>query len=194
MSEIEKSKRSEEEQIEIEDKVLTFSEAGWTQRQIVEELGISFSSIKEYKERALSRMVLPDSETAAKEDVLFYDQIIREGIRMLGHPELGPSATNRPNLLGRVIEARKARSKAVKEHHEREAAAYGGGTLFDWVTWADSEGILDENMRAIQAWDERGQPEDVDVNDLHRDPSDGVYKLKSEFIEGTSDSHEQDDS
>ena len=180
MSEI--VRRTDDEQVEIEDKVLTLSEAGYSQRDIVDELGISFSSIKPYKERALARVVLPDSETVTKEDVLFYDTIIREGIKMLNHPELGPAATNRPQLLRQIIDARKARSKAIKEHHDREDSMYGGGTLFDWVTWADSEGVLDGNMRAIRAWDERGQPEDVDVNDLELDPTDNVYKMRSEFI------------
>ena len=90
------AKRTDEEQVEIEDQVLTLTEAGWTQRDIVNESGIAFKSIAPYKERALSRMTLPDSETVTKSDVLFYDNIIREGIKMLRHPELGPSATNRP--------------------------------------------------------------------------------------------------
>ena len=181
------AKRSDEEQQEIEDAVLALTEAGWTQREITKELGISSKSIQPYRERALQRIAIPDHDTAVRENILQLQYVMDECKRRLSDKNMPITATNVPNLLHQYTKARAELNKVLEVGNKKKLELGFEGTFFEYIqNHMDSfeevtSGAMRENSKRIDAWTER---DDVEHStQLERDPVDGVFKLPSEFIE-----------
>lgn len=108
------AKRTNEEQHEIEDSVLALTEAGWTQREITKELGISSKSIQPYRERALERIAIPDHDQAVRENIVQLQYVMNECKRRLSDKNMPITATNVPNLLHQYTRARAELNKVLE--------------------------------------------------------------------------------
>lgn len=182
------AKRTDDEQHEIEDSVLALTEAGWTQREITNELGISSKSIKPYRERALSRIAIPDHDTAVQENIVQLQYVMDECRRRLSDKNLPITATNVPNLLHQFTRARAELNK-VLEVGQKQKVEFGlEGTLFDFLKNNTeyyeeiTSAAMHEDAKRRDAWMERDDADDLHSADLDRDPADGVFKLPSEFL------------
>ena len=183
MSEIDKRKRSEEEQIELENQVLALKEAGWTQREITKELSISSKSIQPLYENALARIPIPDKETVQRENIVELRYVMDECRRRLADPDLPNTATNVPNLLHQFTRARAELNKVLEVGIKNKVELGIDGTLFDLIKSnpAYYEGVTNEIHAENDQRKKTADELDVDVDDLVFDESDEVYKLPSEI-------------
>lgn len=127
------AKRTDEQQAEIEDSVLALTEAGWPQRDIVKELGISFSSIQPYRERALSRIQIPDHDMAVRENIIQLQYVMDECRRRLADKDMPITATNVPNLLHQYTRARAELNKVLELTNKSRITHGVDGTFAEFL-------------------------------------------------------------
>lgn len=153
MGELEK--RTEEQQIEIEDAVLALSEAGWSQREITKELGISSKSIRPYRERALSRIPIPDHETAVKENIVQLQYVMDECKRRLSDKNLPITATNVPNLLHQYTRARAELNKVLEVGNKTKIEHGISGTFYEMlIGFANNGGFASDGFTIVEPLDD----------------------------------------
>lgn len=193
MGEIER--RNEEEQQEIEDSVLALTEAGWTQREIARELNISRKSIQPYRERALSRITIPDHDQAVRENIVQLQYVMDECKRRLSDKDMPITATNVPNLLHQYTRARAELNKVLEVGNRSKVDIGLDNTLHGWMM--ANLGVAEEAMQAGLHEDAQRRdaslnyPDDVSMDDLELDPADNVFKLPSEFVDGANGDSEK---
>lgn len=122
-------RRDEEEQHEVEDSVLALTEAGWSQRDIAAELNISRKSIQPYRERALSRITIPDHDQAVRENIIQLQYVMDECKRRLSDKDMPITATNVPNLLHQFTRARAELNKVLEVGNKNKVELGIDGTL-----------------------------------------------------------------
>lgn len=192
------AKRTEEEQHEIEDSVLALTEAGWTQREITKELSISFKSIAPYRERALSRITIPDHDMAVRENIVQLQYVMDECKRRLSDKDMPITATNVPNLLHQFTRARAELNKVLEVGNRSKIELGLDNTLHGWMM--SNLDVAEETMQAGLHEDAQRRdasmnyPDSVGMDDLELDPSDGVYKLPSEIEDDANGDSGKNDS
>ncbi len=136
------ARRTDEEQVDVEDSVLALSEAGWSQRDIAAELKISRKSIAPYRERALSRITIPDHDTAVRENIVQLQFVMDECRRRLADKSLPNTATNVPNLLHQYTRARAELNKVLELTNKSRVTHGFEGTFYEMLMNRETNGDL----------------------------------------------------
>lgn len=164
------AKRTEEEQIEVEDGVLALSESGWSHRAIADELSISRKSIPTYRERALNRIAIPEHDTAVRENIVELRFVMDECRRRLSDPKLPNTATNVPNLLHQYTRARAELNKVLEVGNKQKITHGFDQTLAEIVPQL----FTDDDSHGRRRW------ERVDEAETLEEVEPGVYGVPDE--------------